>query len=98
MLAQPLELLERAPVDEREVAHVGWDVHVGKAAQDAVEERARDPLEEPLRLLPLLADRVHDLVALRPAVDQLESELGRILEVAVHDHDRLPRRRSRGRQ
>src|SRR2546430_12965684 len=91
VLPHEAELVERTPVDEPEVPGVGWDLDVAQPAQDAVEEPDRGAAEEGLDA-PVLADRVDDLVAFAPAGDQVGRELRRILEIAVHDDDRVARR------
>src|SRR5207244_5088507 len=70
VLAHEAELVERAPVDEPEVADVGRDLHVAQPAQDAVEEPDRRAAEERLDA-PVLADRVDDRGALAPAGAQV---------------------------
>ena len=44
------------------------------------------------------ADRLHDVVALPPALEEDWNELGRMLAVGVHDDDRLAARREESRQ
>src|SRR5206468_2672575 len=74
VLAHAPELLERAPVDEPEVARVERDVDVDEAAQGAVEDRDRRPAQPRLGRA-VLPDRIDDLVALAPARDQLRHHL-----------------------
>ena len=52
-------------------------------------EAVRGPQLHPALAGAAAADGVHDLVALPPERDHLEHDLGRVLEVAVDDHDRV---------
>src|SRR5262245_31532786 len=63
------EGLHHHAVDELELAHVGRDVNVGKAADQAV-IKLSGPTEEP-RLLALLADAEHDFMPRLPLLDEL---------------------------
>ena len=83
-LAHRAERVERPAVDEAEVADVERHVDVGHPAKDAVEHRRGQPLERAFAF-PLLAHGVDDVVALAPARGQVEGDLGRILEIGVHD-------------
>src|SRR5205823_2421446 len=71
-------------VDEAEVARLLRNADLSQTAHHAVESRRGLPFE-PRLPRPALANRVHDFVALLPAGDELERNLGRVLEVAVHD-------------
>ena len=85
-LAHLVEDVERAPVDEAEVADVERDLDLGDPVEAAVEPGCGRPLESRLAVA-LLAHRVDDVVALAPARGELEHDLGRILQVGVeHDH------------
>src|SRR5436190_320820 len=77
-----VEHVERAPVDEPEVA----DVHRHLNLRDPVEaaiERSRGGALEARLTLANVPDRVDDVVALAPAPRELEDDLRRILQVGV---------------
>ena len=78
--------------DEAEVAHVDRLLDLGEPALHAVKERRRRALEQRLAV-PALPHCVNDLVALLPASGELEYDLGRVLEVCVHDDHGLAGRR-----
>ena len=90
-LAHRPERLERAAVDEPEIAGGGGHVDLGQPAQHAVEP-ARGQILEAALALPLLHDCVDDLVARLPARDELGDDLRRMLEVSVHRHHGLAAR------
>ena len=94
-LAHRAERVERPAVDEAEVADVDRHVDVGHPAKDAVEHPGGQPLERAIAF-PLLAHGVDDVVALAPARGQVEGDLGRILEIGVHDDHGIACRRRRG--
>ena len=87
VLAHRRHRVERAPVDEAEVACVPRDVDLGQTAKQAVEELRGQQLR-PRLADALVAHRVDDRVPLAPAPRELECHLGRILEVGVHRDDR----------
>jgi len=84
------ERLDDAPVGESEVAGRRGNVDVRELAQEAVVETGRVPLEPALG--PVGHDAVDDVVALAPPLGELRQQLGRMLEVAVHDDDRVAAR------
>ena len=79
-----------AAVDQREVAGVARDREVREAVEGPV-EGAVGALHEPRRLA-RDAPAVDDVVALPPLLDELLDQLGRILEIAVEQHERVLRR------
>ena len=87
-LAHPVQDVQHPPVDEAKIADVDRRVEVGDDAEQPVEEGRAQSAEEGLALAPA-PYRVHDVVLFAPARDQLRDDLGRVLQVAVHDHDRL---------
>ena len=90
--------VEDAPRDQPEVTGVGRDLHVGQAADQAIEGRRGGALEQalPVALATLAVDHVCSLVDHLHHVDQ---QLGRILQVGVDDQDALaPANRQPGRQ
>ncbi len=90
-LAQPAERGDGLRAHEPEVADVDRDVDVRPALQEPVEDVRRPELERALALA-LRALRVDDLVALVDPLQHLAEELGRILQVGVHDGDDAPAR------
>ena len=90
--------VEDPPCDQAEIAGIGRDLHVGEAADQAIEGRRRRALEQALAVaLPALAvDHVRALIHHPHHVDQ---EFGRILEIGVDDQDALaPAHGQAGRQ
>ena len=79
--------VERAAVEQAEVARVRLEVHLRELVEQPVEPRSRGQLERGLAGA-LLANGVHHLGALAPASDHLGDQLGGILQVGVeHRHD-----------
>jgi hypothetical protein len=72
-------------LDDREPAHV-VDVALARGAHEIVGREAGDAAEQQ-RLLALLAHALDEVVALADLLDELRHLLGRVLQVAVHDHD-----------
>ena len=91
-LRHPRERVDGAPRQQPEVARVGGDVGRGHAAEEPVERADGEQPETRLALAPL-ADRVDDVEALVPALDEIRDHLRRILQVAVDEHDRVAARR-----
>src|SRR5439155_15224644 len=72
-------------VHQREVAAVHGEIDRADPREETVEHVVRGALEPrgPSRL----PDRVHDVVAVEPARDELRHDLGRVLQIAVHHDD-----------
>jgi len=86
-LREALERLDRAPVEQPEVAQVGAHRHLREPAHHAV-ERVRARTLEPALPVARAAHGVDERdVALAPASDERGNELRRILEVGVDRHD-----------
>ena len=87
-LAHGLERLERPPVDESEVAHLEGHVDVADAAKETV-ERGRRRLLETRFPGASLADAVDHVESLAPTGRHLQHDLRGVLEIGVHDDDRV---------
>ncbi|MGC4122747.1 MAG: hypothetical protein QM765_50880 [Myxococcales bacterium] len=83
VLGQRVDDREGAPVDEREVAGAG--LQPGELRVDLVEGVDGQPPRAGLGAALLGGE--DDLRALPPLGEQLRDELGRVLQVAVHQHD-----------
>ena len=82
--------VERAPVDQSEVAGVHRDRHLAEARHETVE--AAGDRESGAGLTgAVVAHRVDDVESLAPLLRELQRDLGRVLEIGIHDDDRLPR-------
>ena len=88
LLAQPAHGQHDAAVHQPEIAGIERNIHVGDAADQAVEERGRPELE-PSFALALGAHGVGDVVALAPLLDHPQHHFGRVLQVGVHDDHRI---------
>ena len=84
-----MEDVEDTPVNKPEVAHVDRDLDLRDPVEASVEPVGRHSLE-PRFSGALFAHRVDDVVALPPAPRQLEHDVGRMLEVGIHQDDRVP--------
>ena len=82
--------LDHAAVHQAEVAAVERDVQVADRVPEPVEAGVAQPLEE--TFLPMAANPVDDVIPLLPDADELRDHLGRVLQVAVHQHDGLAAR------
>ena len=80
---------ERLAVDKAEVPGVERHFYVSDFVNQLVEERSCGQFE-PAFALAFGANRVDHLVAFTPLRDQIEDDFGRVLQVGVDDHDRLP--------
>jgi len=87
-LARALQREHDAPAHQPEIAGVDRDRNVREAAYDAIERRRGEDLEAALAGA-RLARRVHDVVPGAKAFDERADQFGRILQVAVHQHDRI---------
>jgi len=85
VLAIPDHLGDHLAVQEPEVADVARDLDGRQPRQQPVERVGRAALER--RVPPGTALGEGDARSRLPCVDQLEADLGRVLEVGVHDHD-----------
>jgi hypothetical protein len=90
-LAQGQQRVERAPVEQPEVAGVLGQLHVGDLGDQAVEHAGGAALEAGLALA-LGAHGIDHVGPGAPAVEHLEDDLGRVLEVGVHHHHGVARR------
>jgi len=91
-LARVAQRADDAPAHQPEVAGVDGDRDVREPPDDAVEERGGEQLEAALAV-PAPARRVDDVVAVAELGQEVVDELGRVLQVAVHQHDRVAARR-----
>jgi len=86
-LGELVEHVHHAAVEEREVAGVQRDLHVGGRPEGAVEGLVGD-LQEPARLA-LHPHPVDDVVAFLPLLVKGLDDLRWVLQVAVEQHDRV---------
>jgi len=91
-LARALQYLHDAPAHQPEIARIDGDRDAREAAHDAVERRRREDLEAALARAPM-ARGIDDIVAGAEALDERADQLGRVLQVAVHQHHRVAARR-----
>jgi hypothetical protein len=63
-------------------------VHVADLREQAIEARGGRPLERRLTLA-VLAHRVDNIAAFPPLRDEVDDDLGRVLEIGVHHDHRL---------
>ena len=87
-LGHARERLDGAARQQPEVARVGGDVDARHPPQDAVEERA-DRALEPRLAFAACSEPVDDVEAVAPLRHESRDHLGRILQVGVHEHDRV---------
>ena len=87
-LAHREECIERAPVQQTEVAGVVLQLDLRQPVEQRVEPPRGRELEARLAFT-LLADGIHDVAAGAPVVEHARDQLGRILEVGVEHHDRV---------
>ena len=80
--------VERAAVEQAKVAGVGLEVDLGELVEQLVEPRGGGELESGLALA-RAAHRVDDVGARAPAVDHLDDQLGRVLQVGVDHRDHV---------
>ncbi len=78
--------LDDAPAHQAEVARIERDRYLGHPLDDAVERARGSDLEGALASA-RAPDRIHDVVPLAPLANECVHELGRILQVSVHQHD-----------
>ena len=78
--------VQRAAVEQAEVAGVGLEVDLGELVEQLVEPRGGGELEGGLALA-LLAHRVDDVGALAPLGDHVGDQLRRVLQVGVDHRD-----------
>jgi len=84
--ARLAQCVDDAPAHETEIAGVDGDRDVGEPANDAVERRRGQNFEAAFAAAPT-AGGVHDIVAGPIALEKVTDEFGRVLQVAVHEHD-----------
>src|SRR6185503_6959824 len=89
-LGRGLHGVDDAPAEQREVAGVEWERGVGEGRDGAIEEIVARA--EEATLLPRHALRIHDIVAELLLREEAMDRAGRVLTVAVHDHDEIARR------
>jgi len=77
---------DHAPAHQPEIAGVDRDRHIGQATDRAIEDARGQNLERALAG-PLAARRVDDVVALAKLGQEGADQFGRVLKVAVHQHD-----------
>ncbi len=88
-LVASVEGVRDPAADQAEVAGVLRDLHVRRGGDQLVDDL--DHAVSPLRVAgPDGAHAVHDVVALAPLLEEPRDDLGRVLEVRIQDHDRLP--------
>ena len=85
-LAHRQQRVQRAAVEQPEVARVGLEVDLRELAEEPVEPRRGGELEGGLALA-LLAHHVDDVGALAPLGDHVGDQLGRVLQVGVDHRD-----------
>ena len=78
--------VQRAPVEQAEVAGVWLEVHLGELVEELVEPGGGRELERGLALA-LLAHGVDHVCPLAPAGDHVRDQLGRVLQVGVEHRD-----------
>ncbi len=90
-LGQRHDVVHDATAEQTKITGVGRDLDFGDAGDHPIADVRDDPLGQRLAgaRAPLGVD---DLVAVAPARDQLGDQLGRILQVAVDNDDRVARR------
>ena len=86
-LRQGVDGIHHPPRQQREVAGVERQVDVRRPRDQPVRQRVCRAQEE--AFLPPHAARVHDLVPLLIAFDELGNGFGCVLKVAVHQHDHV---------
>ena len=86
LLLQALQIVDHAPRHQPEVAGVHRNVDRRHAADEAIEQRRRRALEPGLAVA-RAALGVDDVEALAVFFVERRDQLGRILQVGVHDHD-----------
>ena len=84
-LRQGIERIHDLAVEQLKVRG-GAHVHAGRPADETVEAVGRKFVEAAL-LAAILLDALHDLIALFPEAVHVHDLLGRVLEIAVDDHD-----------
>ncbi len=85
LLGQVRQHIHDLAVHQAEIAAVQGNIQVADGPHQPIESCVGQAFEQPF--LAFGADRVDDVVALPPEVDELAEHLGRILQVAVHDDD-----------
>ena len=86
-LREPVERVDDPAIHQAEIAAIERDVEVADQAQDSVERKVSQPLEEALFAAP--ADGVHDVVAIPPQPEKLRQQFRGVLQIAVHHDDGL---------
>ena len=89
MLPHPGHGVDYAAIYQPEIARVGREIDVADTTQEAIEPVCRRPLD-PRLPDSALANCVDHVVPLAPALGELEHDLGRILQVRVHDDHCFP--------
>ena len=78
--------------EQPEVAGVPRNVRGRDATEQEIEERDRSESQARLTLA-VAANRVDDVEAFAPLRNEARNHLGRVLEIRVHEHDRVAARR-----
>ncbi len=96
-LAHRQQRVERAAVEQAEVARVVLQLDLGELVEQRVEPARGAELEARLAR-PLLADGVDDVAARPPVVEHRRDQLGRVLKVGVEHHHGVALRRGQARR
>jgi len=96
-LARAFERIDDAPAHQPEIARIDGDRHVGETARDAIEQARRHHFEGAFTAA-RAARRIDDVVARAPLLDERGDEFGRVLQIAVHQDDRIAKRRIQSRR
>jgi len=86
------ERIDDAPAHQPKIAGIERDIDLRQPADEPIKQPRRDALEEPLPFA-RAADRVDDVIPFAPFGDEVDDQLGRILQVAVHQDHRVAARR-----
>ena len=85
-----LERVDDAAAHQTKIAGIDWDRNFGKALDDAVEQARSKELKWTFAFA-RSPHRVDDVVAFAPLCIERGDELGRVLQIAVHQDDRVAR-------
>jgi hypothetical protein len=89
--ARDLQCLDHAPAHQTEVACIDGDRNIGQTANDAIKRAGRQQLERAFALA-RTAHRVDDVIAFAPTFQERGDQLGGILQIAVHEDNRVTAR------
>src|SRR5258707_10703080 len=87
MFRHALQMLNDGPGQHGEIPSVQRKSKVRKTRNQTVEDVVADP-QQP-SLFPPCALRINNIVALKKLLQQTRDRLGRILQIAVHQHRRI---------